>query len=301
MVPAACARANGGSRPNCCANGICDRCPIDSKFTIINSLEKFLRPGVFLLAQTQARQVRHANGVAEGLVVRNGTQDHLIRADRIALGANAIFNAAILLRSRFAAPALGRYLHEQLAVVLQVDAPIRNFFGGTSITGLAYHFYHDHDRTDKAAVLIQNFNIPADIRPEKDRWTERITLKLIAEDLPQEKNMVVLAGDEPLIEWHGHSDYGYAGLAHAADNIDRIFPVEPERVRKVWVPTTEAHIQGTTRMGLDPETSVIDPGLRTHEVPNVLCLGAGAFPSCSPANPTLTLSALSLRAGRQVA
>ena len=63
---------------------------------------------------------------------------------------------------------------------------------------------------------------------------------------------------------------------------------------------SEDHIQGTHRMGADPETSVTDADMRLHAACNVFALGAGAFPSGPPANPTLTLSALSMRAGRSV-
>ena len=114
----------------------------------------------------------------------------------------------------------------------------------------------------------------------------------------QEKDRVILEEDEPVIEWQGHSDYAYAGLAHAKDNLQSVFPVEVEALRTLWKPSSEAHIQGTTRMGGTNDDSVINHMLQTHEVPNVPCLGAGAFPACSPANPTLTLSALSLRAAR---
>jgi choline dehydrogenase-like flavoprotein len=64
--------------------------------------------------------------------------------------------------------------------------------------------------------------------------------------------------------------------------------------------STEAHIQGTHRMASAPEDGVVDRDLRTFECPNVLALGAGAFATCSPANPTLTLSALGLRAARRL-
>jgi choline dehydrogenase-like flavoprotein len=47
-------------------------------------------------------------------------------------------------------------------------------------------------------------------------------------------------------------------------------------------------------MGDDPETSVVDRHLIHHQVRNLLVLGGSAFPTSSPANPTLTLSALSL-------
>ncbi|MEL6523761.1 MAG: GMC family oxidoreductase, partial [Pseudomonadota bacterium] len=35
------ARSNGGRRANCCASGTCSLCPIDAKFTILNSLDLF--------------------------------------------------------------------------------------------------------------------------------------------------------------------------------------------------------------------------------------------------------------------
>lgn len=297
-VPGATARSNGGSRSTCCATGICHHCPIDAKFSILNAVDKFTRPGAFLLKETEAVRVVHDGGIATGLVVQSGGAEHVIMAQRVGLGANAIFNAAILLRSDFRSPAIGRYLHEQTSVEVEIDTPIQNFFGGTSITGLGYHFYHDFDRRDKAAVLMQNFNVPASIRPLKDRWTERLTVKLVAEDIPQPENRVVLDGRNPKIEWIGHHQYSYDGLAYAMDNLSAAFPTALEAVRIVHEPVTEAHIQGTTRMGDDPASSVIDRDLRLHEATNVWVLGAGAFPSCSPANPTLTLAALSLRASR---
>jgi choline dehydrogenase-like flavoprotein len=53
-------------------------------------------------------------------------------------------------------------------------------------------------------------------------------------------------------------------------------------------------------MGSDPALSVVDDGLRLHEASNVVALGAGCFPTSSASNPTLTLSALALRAGRML-
>jgi len=51
-------------------------------------------------------------------------------------------------------------------------------------------------------------------------------------------------------------------------------------------------------MGNDPESSVVDRHLVHHQVRNLMVLGGSAFPTCSPANPTLTLSALSLWAAQ---
>ena len=62
---------------------------------------------------------------------------------------------------------------------------------------------------------------------------------------------------------------------------------------------SEAHILGTTVMGRDPKTSIVDVNLVHHQYRNLFLLGGGAFPTISPSNPTLTLSALSLRAAER--
>ncbi len=56
------------------------------------------------------------------------------------------------------------------------------------------------------------------------------------------------------------------------------------------------HIMGTTRMGADPQTSVVDASLCSHDHRNLFMVGAGVFPTTGTANPTLTIAALSLRA-----
>ena len=61
-----------------------------------------------------------------------------------------------------------------------------------------------------------------------------------------------------------------------------------------------AHIQGTTRMGQDPADSVVDRDLRHHAIRNLVVLGSGTFPTCPAANPTLTLSALAMRAAERL-
>ena len=61
------------------------------------------------------------------------------------------------------------------------------------------------------------------------------------------------------------------------------------------------HHIGTTRMGTDPRSSVVDANCRVHSVRNLFIAGSAVFPTSSQANPTLTLIALSLRLGRHLA
>lgn len=300
-VPVATARSNGGDRASCCGNGICDYCPIDAKFTVMNSVHRFTRPRVRLLTGAECRAVETSAGRANGIVLRTAGGERRLRAGSVALAANAFFNAAILLRSSLGGPATGRYLHEHAALTLEMDIDHPNWFGGSSITLHGYGLYDGEHRRDRAAVLIENFNAPAKLRFETARWTERLSLKLVAEDLPQAGNRVVLdAAGEPFAEWLGHSHYALRGLEWAERRLPDLLPFRIENVVERKFPTTEAHIQGTHRMGTDPAESVTDPFLRLHGVDNLYVLGAGAFPSCTPANPTLTLSALALRAAESL-
>ncbi len=60
------------------------------------------------------------------------------------------------------------------------------------------------------------------------------------------------------------------------------------------------HHMGTTRMGRDPEESVVDPRLRTHDVANLSVASSSVFVTAGAMNPTLTIAALALKAADHV-
>ena len=55
------------------------------------------------------------------------------------------------------------------------------------------------------------------------------------------------------------------------------------------------HQLGTTRMGDDPATSVVDRWCAAHDVPNLYVLDGAVFPTSGPMAPTSTICANSLR------
>lgn len=62
-----------------------------------------------------------------------------------------------------------------------------------------------------------------------------------------------------------------------------------------------SHHMGTTRMGNDPDNSVVNENCRLHHSPNVYIAGSSVFPTSGNANPTYTIVALGLRLGRHLA
>jgi len=56
-----------------------------------------------------------------------------------------------------------------------------------------------------------------------------------------------------------------------------------------------SHHMGTTRMGADPTTSVVDPPCRVHGYANLYVGSSSVFPTSGFSNPTLTTLALCLR------
>lgn len=65
--------------------------------------------------------------------------------------------------------------------------------------------------------------------------------------------------------------------------------------RDVWALPRAAHTLGTARMGADPETSVVNPFGRTHDIENLWICDNSTFTSSLSVNPALTQMALSLR------
>jgi choline dehydrogenase-like flavoprotein len=288
-------------RPRCCANGVCANCPIDSKFTVLNSLLHLYRsdPRVTLLTGANVLGLDIANDRVTGVRYERAGAEHQARGDLVGLGANALFNPFLLLRSGLTDGMVGHGLGEQISRDVEVDlSGVDNFQGSTSITGHGYMLYSGAHRRERAAALMESFNVPL-LRNERGKWRQRIKLTFIYDDLPRPENRVTLGTNpaKPDVEYVGPSSYTQRGLAALEQDLPRVLdalPVEGYRIIQPPAPRTEGHILGTTSMGDDPATSVVDRNLIHHRVRNLVVLGGSVFPTISPANPTLTICALSL-------
>jgi len=146
------------------------------------------------------------------------------------------------------------------------------------------------------------------VRPIYDRFFNGgLLLAPIMEDLPYLDNRV-LPSDRPGADGRQRLRIRY-----------RLHPSEIERravfmrqIKEVLKPfrtltlrtgannSTLGHVCGTCRFGTDPETSVLDPQNRAHEVANLYVVDASFFPTSTGLNPSLTVAANALRVAEHV-
>lgn len=306
-MPSARASDVSVGRPPCCNNGVCSVCPIGAKFQVDLYMRSIYEdPRVTLLTEAEVRAVIIENSTAKGVYyIRDGKEQEAF-ADFVAVGAHAIATPFILLNSGLDDYALGRYLNEQISVDVRVNlSDVENYDGGQRVTGLGSMFVNEPNRGETPGCLVENYNIPW-LRAEFGKWRHVGLLKFVMEDIPAAENRVSVGPDGRMqVQYAAYSEYMQRGIKDVQRRVETLLNGLP--VEDYQISTHEgsslggsAHIHGTTRMGRDPNTSVIDPQLIHHRVRNLAALGAGAFPTCPAANPTLILAALSLRSARML-
>jgi choline dehydrogenase-like flavoprotein len=263
--------------------------------------DPYTDPRVTLELGANVQTVETAGNLATGVTYIQEGVAKTASANLIVMAANAMFNPFILLRSGFQHPFLGKRLHEQVSAVVKFNLNgVDNYQGSTSVTGHGYMLYDGPHRSERAACLIESYNVlhHSEIRLEQGRWRQRMLLKCIFEDLPSEHNYIKVNDADPSLPemiYTTHSEYTQRTIDALPGLLAEVLhPLPIEYMQTPDLAATECHIQGTTVMGDDPAQSIVDRYMAHHQVRNLLVLGSSVFPSCSPANPTLTLSALSL-------
>jgi choline dehydrogenase-like flavoprotein len=253
---------------------------------------------------------------------RNPTRTNLALSDRYTFGAL-------------------RHLHFELRPEIQKAHGIGSAYFNTNVElpdvsalSRANHVVQDLKR-GKALVSYQDMNaIIKDsaslfwtaqwksVRKQK-YWPSNatLTIEIRVEQLPQWQNRISLSDQKDVLgvpklqlEW-GKTDAEERLFRIMVEKIDRywnehlagvcklewISEVLKSEFRMVDSATDRAHPAGSTRMGINPLDSVVDPGLRVHRIPNLSVASASVFPSSGSANPTLTIMLLAMRAADMLA
>jgi choline dehydrogenase-like flavoprotein len=127
---------------------------------------------------------------------------------------------------------------------------------------------------------------------------------IIAEDLPEEENRVVL---DPVLT-DGDGIPAPKIIYRMSENSERLMQFHlkqakesleaagaSETVVAPLIRETGWHLLGTAKMGSDPSSSVVDPWGRCHDIPNLFIFDGSTWPTSSGMNPTATIAAMALR------
>ena len=169
--------------------------------------------------------------------------------------------------------------------------------GGPMFAVAEYHDAHRQEGFD--ALWGENFH-----RASAEVFGHAFTWGIQAEDLPEAHNRVVLDAEvtdssglpAARIEYQVSDntrrmlDFNVARAVEAAEAAGATSVL----VRGIW-PTGVGHVLGTTRMGDDPDSSVVDRWCRAHDVANLYAIDGGSFVTGGSANPTATIMANALR------
>jgi choline dehydrogenase-like flavoprotein len=321
-------------RSPCQGYGTCQPvCPSGAKYTAESHVARAEAAGARVLDSVPVRRLRHdeAGDRVTAAVYRtpDGT-DHRQRAREFVVAAGGVETPRLLLLSASEAypdglanssGLVGRYFHDHLfaGVGGRVDRPTRQNHVGFNTS--EYHgLYDGTDPVEGVKVEFLNYAGPApaveathaeswgdDLLADlRDSYGGHLAVGALVEQFPRADHRVTLSshrtddrGDPvPEIRW-GVAD-------RTADAIRRANRLQRRILDELgadvdWVVGPEntgpaAHHMGTTRMGTDPDGSVVDPDLRTHDLGNLRLVGSSVFPTGGAMNPTLTIAALAVRA-----
>ena len=140
---------------------------------------------------------------------------------------------------------------------------------------------------------------------EMERYNHQVGLKIVGELMPQERNRVTLADER---DQYGlpipRVTYSYC------DNDKRLIghslafmrdALEAAGATEIWDETDDTcHLNGTARMGDDPQTSVVNGDCRCWDIPNLWICDGSVFPTTGGVNPSLTIQAIACRTADRI-
>jgi len=188
------------------------------------------------------------------------------------------------------------------------------------------HQFYDHEIPSPGSIKLEFLNYagpsPVELALDGEDWGDDLLERLrsayggqlavgaLVEQLPRRENRVTL--DRSRTDDHGNPvpDVQWSVGDRVRETIERANRIQRRILEELgaevtWTVGTGAtgpayHHMGTTRMGDDPASSVVDSRLRTHDLANLTVASSSAFVTGGAMNPTLTIAALALKAADHV-
>lgn len=238
-------------------------------------------------------------------------QEFRLRARRYVLAAGALGSAALLLRSGFVHPLIGRnYMLHCSPLVVGIFAG-RTGADQTFIkqVGLDDYYLGTPDLPEKMG-LIQSLPAPGPAMLRKyglryaPSWLLRalrarlLPLVGIIEDLPDAANRVQVESDGRIRLQHRYADFDLLRAQSQAAEMVRLLKHTGAAVcvrGKLASSEHAAHQCGTLRFGRDARDAVLDPECRMFECPELFVADGSFMPTSLGVGPSLTIIANALR------
>lgn len=293
------------------------------------SLSKALEhPNVELMTHTKVLRLNtnEAGDAVTEIVVEQNGETKTLTAELVILSAGAINSAAVLLESKSekfpnglanSSDQVGRnyMFHQNSALVALYTEPNPTKFGKTFGVNDFYHASKgyefplghiqmlgksdEHQIRADSPVPAPGFTFELMARHAVDFW-------LTSEDLPDPENKVTVENGQIKISYTSNNQKGHGYLKEelikalkASGKFDS-FLFKGIYFSKGMDIASPAHQNGTTRMGTDPSTSVVDTYCKAHDLNNLYIVDGGFFVSSGAVNPALTIIAMALRVGEHI-
>lgn len=307
-----------GARPACSNRGFCQAgCSTGAKASLdLTYLALAEARGAQIETGAFVTGFRRAGDRLTGVEYVQGGELKFIGAGAVVLSAGAIETPRMLLLHGLANSSgqVGRNFmaHTGVQVWGQFDEAVRPYKGipGGLIS-------EDHHRVEGlvGGYLLQSLGVmPVTYATQYARgtgtwgpalldhlrgYTHVAGLNILGDCLPRDHNYLELSDEldaRGLPKPRVHFTFG--------DNERRMTEHAERTMRDIWTAAggcdlwafpRAAHTVGTARMGADPQTSVVNPYGKAHDLDNLWISDNSTFPSALAVNPALTIMALSLR------
>jgi choline dehydrogenase-like flavoprotein len=338
-VPNARLSERRNDRSACVGYGTCDPvCPSGAKYDATIHVERAENRGVRVVDRAPVQRLEHDDSgdrvTAAVYATPDGTE-HRQEAREFVLAAGGVEIPRLLLLSKSeqypdglanSSGLVGRYFMDHLfaGVGGTLDEPTRQNHVGFN-TSESHQFYDQPDDSRGAIKLeFLNYAGPSPVEMAlsgedwgdemldriRDNYGTHVAMGALVEQRPREENQIRL--DPNTTDDHGNPvpDVVWSLDDYTRRTIERANEIQREVLDELgadveWTVGPENtgpafHHMGTTRMGEDPEESVVDAQLRTHDLDNLTIASSSVFPTGGAMNPTLTIAALALKATEHV-
>lgn len=324
-------------RPACCGSNNCQPiCPIGAMYAGIQHVQKAERNGALVLAESVAYKIDtdHNNKVTAVHWYDAKRQSHRASGTVFVLACNAIETPRLLLQAANqgnpngianSSDQVGRNMmdHTGFYCSFLADKPIWGGRGpqeNSSMVGMrdsptrsdhsSFSFIFDNrSRVPNATQQALDMGL---VGVELDEEIRRrvafgIYITVMMEPLPDANNRLTLSNTRfdglglacPDIHYDT-GDYVRRGAVAARERLRHLSGLFNGVEFHTSPFNGNNHLMGSTIMGDDPKTSVVDGDCRAHDHANLWLPGGSAMPSGSVVNSTLTMVALGLKAADSI-